>query len=102
MEQELRILEYMRKYNSTIDERTALIDIQRVLMSVRGYINNEVVPVEVESSIAFEILGYYRDVPLGVVSVKEGDTTLTFAREMGYKAILEALKATLYPYRKVI
>lgn len=102
MEQNYRILEYMKIYEPDINEKTALVDIQNVLTLVRNYINSPLVDTAVESNIAYEILSLYRGIPNGITALREGDTTLTFAKETGYKSILENLKQVLYPYRKLI
>lgn len=105
MEQELRILSYMLVFDPTINQREALLYISALLEAVKGYINQPTVPEAVEKSLANELMNLYSGFSIpGATSIKEGDTTITFgnADSNTWQGMVLRLKATLYPYRKVI
>lgn len=105
MEQELRILGYMLVFDSTIDQRQAMLYISNLLEAVKGYLNSSIVPEAIEKSLAYELMNLYSgfNIP-GATSIKEGDTTITFGSSTSndWQGMVKRLKTTLYPYRKVI
>lgn len=104
MEQTERILAYIKilsKTEKTDDE--IKFDIAEMIERSCNYIQNSKFPTTCERTLAKELSNLYNTDTqlLGATSIKEGQTSVTFAKPISYDSILDNMKSALNPFRRL-
>lgn len=98
-----RILEYIKILSTpTKTDEQIKFDIIENIERACNYIQNSKFPISCERTLARELVRVY-DTPgmLGASSIKEGQTSVTFAKPIDYDLILENMKTALSPFRRL-
>lgn len=103
MEQIERIKTYLLTWCPSYDNILAEIDIKESMQRICNHINDDVFPTELEINLAKELSKNYSvNVPSNAVSIKESETTITFAeKSVDYDEIVNNLKKVLFRFRKL-
>ena len=99
-----RIIELIKVYSkTTISDEIIKLDVEELIDRSCNYIQNSVLPVSLERTIAKNLsLVYDTDKELlGAVQVKEGQTTVTYNKPIDYDTIFDNMKQNLMPFRRL-
>ena len=103
-EQTERIYLYIKNiFESEKSDDEIKFDIDEMIGRSCNYIQNSKFPITCERTLARELAKLYSTDTqlLGVTSIKEGQTSVTFDKPIDYDSVLENMKSALNPFRRL-
>ncbi len=91
------------KPNISISDEQILFDIEEIIERGCNYIQDSKFPLSCERTVARNLIRVYNiDTDIqGATQIKEGQTTVVFAKPIDYDTTFDTIKSSLNPFRRL-